>query len=290
MSNATPAKGSLETNRSCPVRIHHRRTAGSQQLCALRPVPDNAGSRADHHWSCGVRKLCRSIARRSIRNSSAPDQHCRGGDGGVVMLLMGINPIACIIICIGKGAAAGWISGLVYRLLAKKKRACGRCYRGRRLPDSEHRILVIGLLLFFNSTIQSWAGGQNMLYYVIFGLMGINFVVELLVKPRPLVGHHFRYQIRREGQELNMILAIDVGNTNIVLGMIENGEIQNVVRIHTDLRETGNGVRAQAAPSCGFLSHIDLMGLEGGYHFLGRASGHGVAAGSRWRALSAKSR
>ncbi len=75
-----------------------------------------------------------------------------------------------------------------------------------------------------------------------------------------------------------MILAIDVGNTNIVLGMIENGEIQNVVRIHTDLRETGNGVRAQAAPSCGFLSHIDLMGLEGGYHFLGRASGHGVAA------------
>ena len=36
-----------------------------------------------------------------------------------------------------------------------------------------------------------------------------------------------------------MILAIDVGNTNIVLGMIENGEIQNVVRIHTDLRETG---------------------------------------------------
>ena len=33
-----------------------------------------------------------------------------------------------------------------------------------------------------------------------------------------------------------MILAIDVGNTNIVLGMIENGEILNVVRIHTDLR------------------------------------------------------
>ena len=43
-----------------------------------------------------------------------------GWDGGVVMLLMGINPIARIIICIGKGAAAGWISGLVYRLLAKK--------------------------------------------------------------------------------------------------------------------------------------------------------------------------
>ena len=104
-----------------------------------------------------------------------------GWDGGVVMLLMGINPIACIIICIGKGAAAGWISGLVYRLLAKKSELAGVVTAGVVCPIVNTGILVIGLLLFFNSTIQSWAGGQNMLYYVIFGLMGINFVVELLV-------------------------------------------------------------------------------------------------------------
>ncbi|MBQ3482178.1 MAG: type III pantothenate kinase [Oscillospiraceae bacterium] len=35
-----------------------------------------------------------------------------------------------------------------------------------------------------------------------------------------------------------MILAIDVGNTNIVLGCIDEGEIVSVVRIHTDTRET----------------------------------------------------
>lgn len=35
-----------------------------------------------------------------------------------------------------------------------------------------------------------------------------------------------------------MILAIDVGNTNIVLGCIDGGKIVNVVRIHTDTRET----------------------------------------------------
>ena len=45
-----------------------------------------------------------------------------------------------------------------------------------------------------------------------------------------------------------MILAIDVGNTNIVLGMIENGEIQNVVRIHTDLRETGTEISLAGVP------------------------------------------
>ena len=35
-----------------------------------------------------------------------------------------------------------------------------------------------------------------------------------------------------------MLLAIDVGNTNIVLGCIDEGKIHNVVRIHTDTRET----------------------------------------------------
>jgi len=35
-----------------------------------------------------------------------------------------------------------------------------------------------------------------------------------------------------------MILAVDVGNTNIVLGCIEEGRIVNTVRLHTDDRKT----------------------------------------------------
>ena len=35
-----------------------------------------------------------------------------------------------------------------------------------------------------------------------------------------------------------MILAIDVGNTNIVLGCIEDGEIRNIMRVHTNLEAT----------------------------------------------------
>ena len=35
-----------------------------------------------------------------------------------------------------------------------------------------------------------------------------------------------------------MILAIDVGNSHIVIGMVENGEIRHIVRFHTDVRET----------------------------------------------------
>ena len=59
-----------------------------------------------------------------------------------------------------------------------------------------------------------------------------------------------------------MILAIDVGNTNIVIGTIENGEINNIVRIHTDLRETGTEYAIQLRQIADFYG-IDLKALEG---------------------------
>ena len=37
-----------------------------------------------------------------------------------------------------------------------------------------------------------------------------------------------------------MLLAIDIGNTNIVLGGIEDGEIKNIARISTDSRKTSH--------------------------------------------------
>ena len=41
--------------------------------------------------------------------------------------------------------------------------------------------IIIGMMLFYMSTLESWAGGQAVIYYVIFGLTGINFLVELAV-------------------------------------------------------------------------------------------------------------
>ena len=37
----------------------------------------------------------------------------------------------------------------------------------------------MGMLVFFFDTLNGWAGGQNMLLYIIVGLTGINFLVEL---------------------------------------------------------------------------------------------------------------
>lgn len=104
-----------------------------------------------------------------------------GWDGGTVMLLMGLNPIGCILICIGKGILAGYLSGLAYSAIEKKSPLAAVVTAGIVCPVVNTGLFILGMLVFYGSTLQSWAGGQNVIYYAIFGLAGINFVVELLV-------------------------------------------------------------------------------------------------------------
>ena len=104
-----------------------------------------------------------------------------GWDGGTVMYLMSLNAVGCILICIGKGAAAGWVSGLLYWLIARKNMHLGVVAAAVLCPVVNTGIFIIGMMLFYMSTLESWAGGQAVIYYVIFGLTGINFLVELAV-------------------------------------------------------------------------------------------------------------
>ena len=104
-----------------------------------------------------------------------------GWDGGTVMYLMGIAPFACILVCVGKGIAAGWCAGLVYSAIEKKNRHVGVVAAGIVCPVVNTGVFIIGMLLFFTSALESWASGQGLIYYVIFGLTGVNFLVELAV-------------------------------------------------------------------------------------------------------------
>lgn len=104
-----------------------------------------------------------------------------GWDGGTVMYLMSLNALGCVLICIGKSAVAGWISGLLYRLIAKKNIHLGVVAAAIICPIVNTGLFIIGMMLFYMSTLESWAGGQAVIYYVIFGLTGVNFLVELAV-------------------------------------------------------------------------------------------------------------
>lgn len=104
-----------------------------------------------------------------------------GWDGGIVMLLMGINPLGCVLVCLLKGVAAGFFAGLCYELIAKKNDKLGVLISGIVCPVVNTGLFIVGMLVFFFDTLSGWAGGQNLLLYIIVGLTGVNFLVELAV-------------------------------------------------------------------------------------------------------------
>lgn len=104
-----------------------------------------------------------------------------GWDGGTVMLLMGINPLGCVLVCLLKGVAAGFFAGLCYELITKKNDKLGVLISGIVCPVVNTGLFIVGMLVFFFDTLSGWAGGQNLLLYIIVGLTGVNFLAELAV-------------------------------------------------------------------------------------------------------------
>ena len=37
------------------------------------------------------------------------------------------------------------------------------------------------MVLFFKDTLTAWANGADLVYYIIFGLVGINFLIEFAI-------------------------------------------------------------------------------------------------------------
>lgn len=101
-----------------------------------------------------------------------------GADFGGAMV-WNASPFLCILVCMIKGVTAGYVSGLLYRLIAKKNSIIATIVAGFAAPVVNTGIFIAGLALFFKDILIAWAGGNDLLYYVIFGLTGINFLVEL---------------------------------------------------------------------------------------------------------------
>lgn len=106
-----------------------------------------------------------------------------GWDGGTVLFLMSQNKLAVaetILTCLVKGAAAGYVSAVVYKLIAPQNSLAAVILASVLCPVVNTGLFIAGMLLFFKDVLLGWASGASLIYYVIFGLTGINFVVELL--------------------------------------------------------------------------------------------------------------
>lgn len=115
-----------------------------------------------------------------------------GGVFGVVVWLMSIvgidktgailwpmNPFATTLICVGKGLLAGLAAAVAYKLVSKKSGIGGVFAAAIVSPVVNTGLFIAGVLVFFRSTLEVWAGGANLVYFIIFGLCGINFLIEM---------------------------------------------------------------------------------------------------------------
>ena len=114
---------------------------------------------------------------------------------GLVVLLSGdasaflvVSPLGTILTVLLKGSLAGLCAGLVYKSLSRSETKV----RGVDLaviaaavvcPVVNTGVFLLGCLAFFMPTISEWAAGmgfESVGKYMIFGLVGGNFLFELL--------------------------------------------------------------------------------------------------------------
>ena len=113
-----------------------------------------------------------------------------GGVSGVMFFItadavfwFGLSIPGTIITVMIKGIAAGFLAGLVYKLLEKTNRYLAVIVSAVVCPIVNTGIFLIGCLIFFMDTVNGGAAGEGMstFGYLIVFFVGLNFVFELIL-------------------------------------------------------------------------------------------------------------
>ena len=95
------------------------------------------------------------------------------------------TPVVTIVLCILKGAVAGWVSGLVYRVFVKlEKNKLGVVLSAIVCPIVNTGIFALGMFVFYGKLTNEWAinlAFANGFTFVMVGCIGLNFIVEFAV-------------------------------------------------------------------------------------------------------------
>lgn len=109
---------------------------------------------------------------------------------GVVVLFtdaaafLAVSVPGTIITVLVKGTLCGLAAGLVYKALEKVNRYVAVVAAALVCPIVNTGIFLLGCAVFFLDTIREWggaAGFTNVAQFLIVGMVGINFVIELSV-------------------------------------------------------------------------------------------------------------
>lgn len=120
-----------------------------------------------------------------------------GADPGGVMVFQA-SPVLCFLVVMAKGTLAGWLTGLCYRFLSRKNARVAMLCASALCPVVNTGVFVGCMLTVFPQVLAAWAGGSDVLSYVLTGLLLVNFVPELIVNVLfGTVGHTVVQAIRK---------------------------------------------------------------------------------------------
>ena len=100
------------------------------------------------------------------------------GDAGA---FLAVNPLGTVVTVITKGVLSGWTAGLVYKALSKHEIPAALA-AAVTAPVVNTGVFLVGCLIFFMPTVTEWAaaaGAKNVGTFMIVGLVGMNFIIEL---------------------------------------------------------------------------------------------------------------
>lgn len=110
---------------------------------------------------------------------------------GIAVLISGdaasflaINVPGTIITVLLKGVISGIAAAFVYKLLEKKNRYVAVLLAAIVCPVANTGVFILGCVTFFMDTLKVWGEGlgyTNAFAYIILGMIGINFIIELIL-------------------------------------------------------------------------------------------------------------
>ena len=95
---------------------------------------------------------------------------------------LSVNPLATVLVVLVKGIMCGLVAGVIYALLKRVNSILAVIVAAICCPVVNTGIFLTGCNLFFYGTITEWAalyGYADAASYMLFGLAGVNFLIEL---------------------------------------------------------------------------------------------------------------
>lgn len=97
-------------------------------------------------------------------------------------ILFNDHPILTVLLCVVKGTLAGFVSGIVYKVLAKTNQLLASFVASAVAPVVNTGIFILGSFTMMDTFKSNFLGeGVSMIYFLVIGCAGLNFIFEFII-------------------------------------------------------------------------------------------------------------